>query len=152
MDCVVPLAMEGRSCNAEFIHFIISDFDPSRIFARIERGFDREASGCSDASNELDDRLMIGQGSAAPVLRNMAEEAVFDLVPLGGPWREVGNADGNASAVGKALQFEFPHSRARCIAAPSVGGDEQLLGLGVGALAHTLPPIGNGANGDSGVS
>ena len=104
------------------------------------------ASGCSDAFDELDDRLMIGQGSASPVLRNMTEEAMFDLVPLGGPWREVGNADGNASVVGKALQFEFPHSRARCIAAPSVGGDEQLLGLGVGALAHTLAPIGNGAN------
>jgi hypothetical protein len=64
MDCVVPIAMEGRSGDGEFIHFIISNFDPSRIFARVERGFECKASGCSDASDELDDRLMNTASSA----------------------------------------------------------------------------------------
>jgi SH3-like domain-containing protein len=42
---------------------------------------------------------------SAPVLGDVTEEAVLDLVPLRGAWREVRDADGEASPIVQAKHF-----------------------------------------------
>src|SRR5262249_36882141 len=79
-----------------------------------------------------------------PVLGNVAEETVLDLIPLRRPRREVRDADGEAAAIGEPLQLELPEARACSVAAAAVGGNEQLGGTGVRSLAHGSPPLCDG--------
>jgi hypothetical protein len=54
--------------------------------------------------DELDDGAYIGEGSASPVQRDQAEEAMLDLVPFGGAERVVADGDGQPGVDGQAGQ------------------------------------------------
>src|SRR4051812_12301345 len=68
---------------------------------------------------------------AMPVLRNMAEKAVLDLVPLGSSGREVAHRDRQPGLVGQVLKLAFPQSHAGSIGAAAVGRDHQPGGRGI---------------------
>lgn len=89
------------------------------------------------------DHLVARQWSAAPVLGDMGEQPVLHLVPLAGARRKMVDGNGQADFVGEALQFDLPKARAWTIAAASIGGDQQLGGVGVGRTPHALPPTAN---------
>ena len=91
---------------------------------------------------------VIDQGSSSPVLGDVAEESMLDLVPLGRAGRKVRDADREARAVGESLEFQLPESSSIAIASATVSGDEQFRGIGVGLLAHVAPPPGDGLDGE----
>jgi hypothetical protein len=66
-----------------------------------------------------------GRLARATVLGDVAEEAVFNLVPLGGARRKVRHTDGEPSSIGEPLQFDLPEPRAVAVAAATVSRDEQ---------------------------
>ena len=74
--------MELIAGDVEAFHRGIADFDALLIAARVERAFDLEpgvGGGCAD---QLDHGKTIRERSAAPVLRDVAEQPVLDLVPF----------------------------------------------------------------------
>jgi hypothetical protein len=79
--------------------------------------------------------------STALILRDVAEEPMFDLIPLTRAWREVADVDAESCLVGQILEFDFPGTRAVAIATPSVGRDEQVRRVGLGPRAHRPPPL-----------
>lgn len=134
------------------IHLSVWHFDSEQILARVELGFDGQTGGCPHTPDQLDDRLVIGQRTAAPILRDVAEESVFDLVPLRGPWLKIRHADGEAGAVGEALQLDFPQPRSGTVAAAGIGRDAQLMRLGVRRASHMAPPPAIDSTANAGVS
>ncbi len=73
--CFVPFQFYGGQ-------FFVRHFDPRLVAFGIEPGPDLQASLRRCASNQLDDRLQGCQWLALPVLGDVAEETVLDLVPL----------------------------------------------------------------------
>lgn len=93
MDTVVPFPMEFIPTDPELGHFLIRDFDPLLVGIGIQRGMNRQTLFRPGIGNEVDNRIQTNKGPPAPVLGNVAEHAVLDLVPLAGSRGQV--ADGN---------------------------------------------------------
>ena len=60
-----------------------------RVLSLVQFGFDPKASGCSRTADQVDNSLKCTQWFASPILRDVAEQAVLNLVPLAGPRREM---------------------------------------------------------------
>src|SRR5919204_4307154 len=76
-------------------------------------------------ADQVDHYLIRGQRHAAPVARNMAEQARLDFVPLAGPRRVMGDLDNDPQGIGQPLELVLPQPIAMAIAPPAVGGDQQ---------------------------
>lgn len=130
---VVALDVDGR-------HFIIADLNAFLIEIAIKIARDRKAVFRRSGADQLDDDLVADQRLAAPVLRDVGKETMLDPVPLAGAGRQMSDRDGKTALVGEPLQLELPQSDAGAIAAATVGGDGEALGIGVARVAEPLPP------------
>src|SRR5256885_4324280 len=86
--------------------------------------------------------------SPSPLI-NLAESRVtkhpmFDLVPLTGPRRKVPDVDRDPDFIGELLEFDLPQPIATGIAPPTIGRDEDRMGLRICSLAHMPPPAPDG--------
>src|SRR5271157_6623323 len=81
-DGVVPFRMERVTLNVERLHLGVADLDALFVSARVQRALDFQAGlGCR-RRDQLDDSHAIRERPAAPSLRDVAEQAVLDPVPL----------------------------------------------------------------------
>lgn len=94
------------------LEFGVGDFDFLGITALAELGADLESLPGGGVGDQVHDDLVAHQRSASPVLGDMAEDAVFDLVPLAGAGRTMANVNGNAQTVGQFLQRDLPQTAA----------------------------------------
>jgi hypothetical protein len=74
--------MECVALDVERLHLGIADFDALFVGRGIERALNFQAGFGLRCSNQLDYRHAIDEWSPAPSLRDVAEQAVLDLVPL----------------------------------------------------------------------
>jgi hypothetical protein len=137
---VVPVTMELGSFDPQGCHLGIADFDPSGILASVQSSLDTQSLRCRGGANEADDDLPAHQRLATPVGRDVAEHAVLDLVPLARARGQVADTDAQTAVIGEALQFPLPQPSAGAVAAATVGGDQQFLGLRIHGRAHLEPP------------
>src|SRR5277367_5639224 len=108
LDGVIPLVMEGVAFDVEGRHFGVADSDALFIGIGVEFAADRQSRlGCG-RRDQLDDRRPAREWPATPILRDVAEQAVFDLVPLGCAGRIMADDDGQSGLIGELLQFELP--------------------------------------------
>ena len=119
--------MEVGRFEFELCHFDIGDFDAGLIAVGVERCLDGKASVGGRICNQVDDNIMTNQRLAPPVLRDMAEEAMLDLVPFASPRRKMSDVQFQADVVGQILQCNFPQSTSRTVAPAAIGGDHQLV-------------------------
>jgi hypothetical protein len=103
--------------NVEAFHLGFADLDARLVGARIERAFDLEPGFGRGRPDQLDHGKPIGERPPAPVLRDVAEQPVLDLVPLRCARRIVVEVDHETGLVGQLLQFDF--SRAALALHPS---------------------------------
>ena len=89
--------MELIACDVEACHLGFADLDALAIAAGVERAFDLEAGLGGGRSDQLDHGQAIRERPAAPVLRDMAEQPVLNLVPLRCAWRIVVDVDHEAA-------------------------------------------------------
>src|SRR5437868_15302990 len=127
--------MEVIALDVERLHLRIADFDALFVGRGIESTFDFQAGFGRRRSNQLDDRHAVDEWSPAPSLRDVAEQAVLDLVPLRRARRIVMNVEQEARLVGELLQLDLPQPDTRSIRATAIGPDRQLAGIRV-----ALPP------------
>src|SRR6266851_7280347 len=83
-----------------------------RVAPFVQLGLDAQASRRPGVTDQLHDRLEGVERTASPVLGDVTEEAVLDLVPLAGAGREVRDMDTQTQVISQALQFRLPRARA----------------------------------------
>ena len=116
----------------------------------VEFGSNLQSSLGDHAGDQVDDDVVTDQGLALPVLGDMAEHPMLDLVPFAGPRREVADVDGQAQLARQVLQRDFPEPAAAAVAAAAIGGDQQLAGAGVARRTHLTPPATDRFDGEPG--
>src|SRR5450756_2806096 len=130
--------------------FVGCDRDAGRVAAAVEsRAYLQPCLG-RRVGDEIDDDLVADQWLAAPVLCDVAEHAVFDLVPLAGAGREVADVDGQAQLGRQVLQGYLPEPAATAVAATTVGRDQEPTGVAIPLGAHLPPPTPNRFHGETG--
>jgi hypothetical protein len=92
--------MKRIATDVEALHFGFGDLDAFLIDGGIEGRLHRLRSG---RCNQVDDRSMVREWPAAPVLRNVAEQAMLDLIPFRGARRLTSDFD--ARVQGEALRI-----------------------------------------------
>src|SRR5271165_4312015 len=76
-DGVVPFGMEVVADDVQRRHLGVADLDALLVDAGIEGALDLQSGFCGRRADQLDDGEAIGQGPAAPVLRDVAEHAML---------------------------------------------------------------------------
>ena len=109
--------MERVTRYVKRFHLGFADLLALCVGVRLRRGFDPQPRFGGRRSNQLDDCHPIGERPGAPVLGDMAEEAVLYFVPLGSPRWIVAHRDCEVRLVGELLQFELPQPDARAVRA-----------------------------------
>ena len=88
-------------------------------------------------------------GFASPVFADLAEEPMFDGIPLGGARREVANGDRKAERIAEALlQCFLPGAAACAVTAPAIGEDEQFARGRVALASFSQPLLRDGIDGE----
>ena len=111
--------------------FTVGDFDPSRVGSLIQLGLEFEAGLGGCVGDQVDYDLVAHQWSTAPVLSNVTEHAMLDLVPLAGARRKMTDMNRHAQIDGHFMERDFPHATTAAVAATSIGRDQQLLGIAI---------------------
>lgn len=76
-----------------------SYFNPGWITSPVQLGADFQTSLGGGVGNQIDDDVMTDQRPAAPVLGDVAEYAMFDLVPFAGSRWEMIDVNGHAQTM-----------------------------------------------------
>ena len=110
--------MEVIAGDVERGHLGVADLDALLVGPRVERALDLQAGLGRRRGNQLDDGHEIRERFAAPVLRDVAEQAMLDLVPLGRARRIVADLDRHDDLVGELLRASTFHSLERALLEP----------------------------------
>ena len=78
-----PVRMERVAADVEGLHLRVADLDAHFVGPLVERAFDFQAGFGRCRADQFDHGDPIGERPAAPVLRDVAEQAVLDAVPFG---------------------------------------------------------------------
>src|SRR5450755_2747804 len=115
LDCVVPFRMELIAGDVEAFRWGFADLDALLVAARVECALDLQTGLGSRRADQFDDGKAICKWQAAPVLRDVAEQPVLNLVPFRCAGRIVVDADREPGLVGQLLQFELPNAPTRTV-------------------------------------
>src|SRR5579863_1940259 len=100
--------MKGLAFYGEGAHHGLADLDAFLVGALVEDASDREACFGCGGGDQFDHGHAAFEWTTPPVLRDVAEQPMFDLVPLRCSWRIMMDAQRHAGLVGELLQFHFP--------------------------------------------
>jgi len=148
VDFVVPLSMKRVSMEIHQGEFFIWDLDTCRVLVEVQFRANGEAVFGCGRRNQADDHLETDQRFSSPVLRDEAEEAMFNFVPLAGAWRQVAYGDNQSSLIGQLLQLRLPKPDAASIAATTICCYEQAFGVLINGLPHRPPPAADTFHGE----
>src|SRR6516165_10446184 len=137
---VIPVTVKLLLLEPHCLEFPICHLDPLLIGVGIELGFYAQARPRSRAPNQVHYDRTTHQWPPPPVLGDVAENPVLDLVPLARPRREVTDGNPQTRLIGQTLQTDLPEPIAAAVAPPGIGRDQQLLGLRVDRTPHPNPP------------
>src|SRR6476646_378594 len=142
--------MERIAGDVERLHLGLPHLDALGVGALIERALDLQAGLCRGCTDQLDDGETGGQRAAAPVLRDVTEQAMLDLVPLRGPRRIVMDVERKPRLVGELLQLGLPEPHAGPVRAAAVRRDRQLFHARITRVPHALEPGADRCHGELG--
>src|SRR5436305_13933842 len=97
--------------------FIIADFLANSIQRSVQVCFDQQSGIRSCMPNQFNNDFAIEQRTTSPVLRDVAELAMLDLVPLARSRREMAHAHCPAQPACEILQADLPQPTPRPIPA-----------------------------------
>ena len=124
-DRVVPLAMKRMPLEPDSRHLRVGHGHAVGVAALIDLRPNAQTGAAVRGTDQAHDRGQIHERCAAPVHRDVREQPMFDAVPFAGARRKVTHGDREAGAIREALQFPFPQSEARPIAATGIGSDDE---------------------------
>ena len=104
--------MESVAGDVEGSHLGVGDSDALRVKVLVDFASHGEAGLGRGSGDQVDDNAIADEWRGAPILADVREEAVLDLVPLAGARRQVVDLDGEGELVGQGLQLAFPQADA----------------------------------------
>src|SRR5215218_10453279 len=107
--------MELVAGDGDAFHLGFADFDTFLIGARVEYAFDLQTRRGRRRADQLDHSKPISKRPATPVLGDVAEQPMFDLVPLRCARRIVMNVDDETRLISELLQLELPQPHPRAV-------------------------------------
>lgn len=129
---------------------LVGHLQAGGIPVRIQGGRELQAGFGGSGPNQVDDDGAAEQGSPTPIVGDMAEHPMFNLVPLAGTGREVADRDTQGEAVSPFLHRHFPQPRPTAIAPASVRHHQEGHCLRIHPAPHLLPPAADGFRGKRG--
>src|SRR5436853_625812 len=117
--------MEGMWVQRQTSHLRVGHHDARRIATLVQLRLDPQTGRGPRVANQGHDGFKGAERTPAPVLRDVAEQAVFDLVPFARARREVRDVDAEAEVIRDTLETLLPRPGAIRIAAARVGGDQE---------------------------
>src|SRR5271155_1443806 len=100
--------MERIQMQGEVAHLGTRDDAAGRVASLVQLGFDAQACRGRGVTDQLHDGFEGAEGTATPVLGNVAEQTVLYLVPLARAGWEVRDVNAQAEVIGQPLQFGLP--------------------------------------------
>ncbi len=149
MNRVVPIAVKVRLGDFDPCQLIVAHGYPRLVLGRVQRSSNQQTLLCSGVGNQVHDDFVSSQRPAAPVLRDEAEQAMLNLVPLARTRREMTHVQAESYFVGQFLQSHLPESIAAAVAPAAIGRNHQSGGARKSLRAHLLPPPPNACRGES---
>src|ERR1700733_5393850 len=99
--------MELGPCDFYGSKLLIGNLEASLIRVGIQLGVDPQSRLGPRTPDQVHYHRSAHQRPTTPILRDMAEHPVLDLVPLAGPGREMAHGHPQPDLVGESLQSEF---------------------------------------------
>ena len=100
--------MKRSQLEIESVQFGVGDLKADRIDASIQFGADLQSGLCRRVRNQIDDDVVTHQRSTTPILGDVAEHPMLDLVPFAGARWKVAHMDWHSQAHRQLLQRHFP--------------------------------------------
>jgi hypothetical protein len=139
--------------QAQLVHLRIGDLNAGGITLGDPTACDAEPCGGRGFTDELSDQRVGLKRDARPVFADLAEQAMFDGVPLGSAGRIVTDGDRQLPGVHPLLlQRPLPGPGLVTIAATPIGQNEQMRVRAVERLSLLTPPMADRLDGKDGVS
>src|SRR5438046_10146717 len=107
--------MESVALEVESCHLPLGHLDALWIGVGVEFTADGQAGLGRGTGDHVDYGEAAGERRCAPVLRDVTEEAVLDLVPLRGAGRIMADLEKQAGLVGEPLQLNSPRAQTRAV-------------------------------------
>ena len=99
--------MKDVRVQGEVAHLSLRDDEAGLIASLIQLGFDAQPRGGAGVADELDEGLEGAQRTPPPVLRDVAEQPVLDLVPLARARRKVADVNTRRRSSAKRCRATF---------------------------------------------
>lgn len=90
---IIPVAVELMLMERQAAHRIFRNRDSGRVFSIVEHCFDPQTGGCTGIADKLNYSLKGPERLASPVLGNVAEQSMFDFIPLACPRWKMADTD-----------------------------------------------------------
>ena len=140
--------MEEVSGQFDLCKLGIGNFDSCLVFLVRALAFDGQTCGCHNSGDEADNHLQGDQRPATPVLGDLAEHAMFDLVPFRRARREVRDEYLQSRGIRKPLQGDFPEAVPDSVASSPVCRHEKAVRARIHLAPHLIPPLPDAVNGE----
>ena len=124
MESIVPLAVKGGSGERDGGHLGRIWFLACIVEGLIALRFHLQPRVSGGGRDEFHDDFVTHQRFSPPILGDVAEEPMLDLVPLAGRWGEMTDADFQAEFAAQLCQTPFPEVATSAIAAAAIRRDE----------------------------
>src|SRR5690242_19871308 len=132
--------MKRVPLEGQFGKLCVRHLETSFVGILVQLGTDVEPCFGGRAADQIDHDLAADQGTSAPVVGDVAEHPMFDLVPLAGSRWKVTDLDREAEVIGQLLHLAFPQADPIAVAAATIRRNQQAAGMGIAGLAHFFPP------------
>ena len=131
------MALQYSRCSATST----PNLDASGVIVRVEPGGHHQAGTGGGGGNVVEDQIEGLQRAARPIAADLAEEAMFDRIPLGASSRIGGHGDGELVEIAEmVLEGVLPSAATVGIAAAAIGEQDELGGIGIAGTAIAAPP------------
>src|SRR5271166_5153483 len=140
--------MEFVPLDGQFGKLLVGHLEARGIFVQLGTNVEPLIGG--RAANQIDHDLAADQRTPAPIVGDMAEHPMFDLVPLAGSRRHMTDLDYQVQLVGQLLQLQAPQANPVAVAAAALGRNQQTAGVWIARMAHFPPPAPNAFDGEFG--
>src|SRR3954454_18374817 len=134
--------------DSQFGKLFVRHLEASFIGILVQSGSNVEPCFGSRAADQIDHDLATDQRTSAPVVGDVAEHSMFDLVPLAGSGWKVTDVDLDADFISQLLHLAFPQADPISVAAATIRRNQQAPGMGIAGMAHFFPPAPDAFGGE----
>src|SRR6266498_3347763 len=105
---IVPVAMKLVFLEIDRSKLCVRHFDAFLIMPFVEFCVNTKAFSRGSMPNQIDHHCSTKQRSAAPILGDMTEHSVLNLIPLTGTRGEMTDRDAQSALIRQSLEAELP--------------------------------------------